>query len=64
MVINTCRDLVRYIKNNGLEDCSVAVGCEGYSNIPDDWATEIRVDVTIDGRVMIHDNCYYDELEQ
>ena len=64
MVVRTCRDLIRYIQNNRLEDLPVAVGCEGYSNDPADFDTEIQVDVTYDNRVMIHDNCYYDELEE
>jgi len=63
MVVRTCRDLIRYIQNNRLEDFPVAVGCQGYTNL-DDFELETMVDVTYDNVVMIHDECYYEELEE
>lgn len=64
MIITSGRDLIRYIQNNKLEDYPVGVGCEGYSNDPKDLDTDISVDLTYDGRLLIHDNGYYDELER
>ena len=64
MVIRTGNDLIRYIRNNGLEDCPVGVGCEGYTNDPDDLDMGISADVTYDGRLLIHDNCYYEEIDE
>lgn len=64
MIITSGRDLIRYIQKNKLEDCPVGVGCEGYSNDPKDLDTDISVDLTYDGRLLIHDNSYYDELER
>lgn len=64
MRIRTGKDLIRYIQNNRLEDCPVGVGCEGYSNDPEDLDTDIFVDLTYDGRLLIHDNSYYEEIEE
>lgn len=64
MIITSGRDLIRYIQKNKLEDCPVGVGCEGYTNDPEELGMDISVDLTYDGRLLVHDSCYYEEIEE
>lgn len=58
----TGNDLIKFIKENNLENATVYIGCEGYMNEYNaDFDDELYVH-KIGNDLLIHDTGYYDAL--